>query len=73
MLLSPRTLKINKRRNRELLLTYPSLSAPEEGKADETTYAEFPSVALKLHLGTIDLTGFWIQDFSSLIFIALFG
>src|SRR5262245_31442119 len=54
-----------------LMLTYPSLSTPQEGKANETTDVEFPPVVVKLHLNAIDLAIFRVQDFSALIFIAL--
>ena len=38
----------------------------------EAEYAEFSSFAVKLHLSTIHVAVFWIQDSSPLIFITLF-
>src|SRR5262249_8257894 len=56
------------------LLTFaePNLTTAEQGKTDKPAHIDFLTVVDELHSGTIDLAVFWVQNFSSLIFIALF-
>src|SRR5215510_12472350 len=57
-----------------VLLTFaePNLTTAEQGKTDKPAHIEFLTVVDELHSGTIDLAVFRVQNFSSLIFIALF-
>lgn len=41
-----------------LFITHPSLGTPQEGEANEAAYAEFSSLAVKLHLSTIHVAAF---------------
>src|SRR5215510_5944292 len=55
-----------------LTLAEPHLTTAEQGETDKPAHIEFLTVVDELHSGTIDLAVFRVQNFSSLIFIALF-
>src|SRR5262244_1011350 len=56
------------------LLTFaePNLTTAKQRETDKPAHIEFLAIVDELHSGTIDLTVFRIQNFSSLIFISLF-
>src|SRR5215467_178996 len=56
------------------LLTFaePNLATAKQRETDKPAHIEFLAIVDELHSSTIDLAVFWVQNFSSLIFIALF-